>query len=183
MLCARGTGTVKVLTSAWSGLGERDSGDGHGHVVGTPLYMAPESARGAEYVSAPSDVYAVGAVAYALVTGQQVFTGNSGVEIIGHHMHSAPVPPSERLGRPLDPFLERLILDCLAKRPADRPADAGAVLEAIESGWKGPAWTQREARLWWATKAPPMLQARRALEAILRPAKRSDGLRSPRRRP
>ena len=103
-------------------------------------------------------------MAYALVTGQQVFTGNSGVQIIGHHLHSAPVPPSERLGDAIDPFLERLILACLAKRPEDRPADAGAVIQEIEEGWTGPAWTQRNAREWWDTRRPALLVARRAAE-------------------
>jgi hypothetical protein len=106
-----------------------------------------------------------GAVAYALVTGQHVFAGESGAEIIGHHIHQAPVPPGERLGRPIDPFLERLILDCLAKRPEERPKDAGAVIERIEEGWKGVPWTQRDARAWWETRAPAMLAARRAAEA------------------
>jgi serine/threonine-protein kinase len=55
--------------------------------------MAPEGAGGAMLVGPRSDVYAVGAVAYALVTGHLVFSGKSEVEIIGHHLHSAPVPP------------------------------------------------------------------------------------------
>ena len=150
-------GLVKELRS------ESEAGvTGMGLVVGTPLYMAPESAAGAEHTGPASDVYAVGAIAYALLTGHQVFTGNSGVEIISHHLHSAPVPPSERLGHAVDPFLERLILACLAKRPEARPADAGALLQELEDGWTGPpgrsgrpasggrrrprpCWTQRRA--------------------------------------
>ena len=169
MLCERGGvfdvvkvldfGLVKELDSA-----EKADVTGMGHLVGTPLYMAPESASGAEHVGPRSDVYAVGAVAYALLTGHQVFGGKSSAEIIGHHLHSAPVSPSERLGRPVDPFLERLILACLAKRPEDRPADAGVVIQEIEEGWTGPAWTQREAKAWWDTKAQPLLAARRAAE-------------------
>jgi serine/threonine protein kinase len=169
MLCERGAvydvvkvldfGLVKELGSA-----EQAEVTGTGHVVGTPLYMAPESALGAEHVGPRSDVYAVGAVAYALVTGHQVFTGGSSAQIIGHHLHSTPVPPSERLGRPIDPFLERLILACLAKRPEDRPADAGAMVREIEGGWTGPAWTQHDAKEWWDTIAQPLLVARRAAE-------------------
>jgi hypothetical protein len=106
----------------------------------------------------------VGGVAYALITGQPVFTGKSGVDVIGHHLHSIPLPPSERLSVAVDPFLERLILNCLSKRPEDRPADAGALLAQIEEGWKGETWTQAEARVWWETRAPAMLEARRAAE-------------------
>ena len=134
-----------------------------GHFVGTPLYMAPESVLSAN-VTPRSDVYAVGAVAYALLTGRSVFAGNSGAEIVGHHIHTRPVPPSERLGREVSPMLERLVLDCLAKKPQDRPADAGAVLQQLEEGWTGARWTQRDARLWWETQASAMLAARRAAE-------------------
>jgi serine/threonine-protein kinase len=103
-------------------------------------------------------------VGYALLTGRNVFAGNSGAEIVSHHIHTKPVPPSERLGRDVDAFLEGLVLACLAKRPEERPADAGAVLQQIEDGWKGPSWTQREAREWWETRAPALLAARRAAE-------------------
>jgi serine/threonine-protein kinase len=135
-----------------------------GLVVGTPLFMAPESVNSSAFVTARSDVYAVGAMAYALVTGQHVFTGSSGMEIVAHHLGSRPVPPSERLGREVTPFLERLILACLSKRPEDRPADAGALLQALEEQWTGARWTQRDAREWWETRAPAMLEARRATE-------------------
>ena len=114
-------------------------------------------------------MYAVGALAYSLVTGQHVFAGKSGAEVIGHHLHSKPQSPSERLGRTLDPFLEGLILACLSKRPEDRPADAGALLEQLEQGWTGAAWTQRDAREWWQTRAPAMLATRRAVEATRLP--------------
>jgi eukaryotic-like serine/threonine-protein kinase len=170
MLCERG-GTYDVVKVLDFGLvkelgGGNDSGvTGMDHLVGTPLYMAPEAVVAAANVTPRSDVYAVGAVAYALVTGEQVFRGKSGAEVIGHHIHTAPVRPSERLGREVTPFLERLILACLSKQPEHRPADAGALLRQLEEGWTGPAWTQREARAWWETHAPPMLAARRAAEA------------------
>jgi eukaryotic-like serine/threonine-protein kinase len=169
ILCERG-GTFDVVKVLDFGLvKDLDSGEDSGvtamgHVVGTPLYMAPEGARGAANVDSRSDVYSVGAVAYALLTGQQVFTGDSGVEIISHHLFTPPTPPSERLGRPVDPFLEGLIMECLAKQPEGRPADAGVLIQRIEEGWTGAAWTQRDAREWWDTKAAPMLAARRAAE-------------------
>jgi serine/threonine-protein kinase len=168
IICERG-GTCDVVKVLDFGLVKELDSDDSGvtkaeHVVGTPLYMSPEGVLSATNVSPRSDVYAVGAVAYALVTGQQVFSGNSGVEIIGHHLHTAPVPPSERLGRPIEPFLERLILQCLSKSPDDRPADAGAMLTLLEDGWTGAAWTQREARAWWETRAPALLATRREAE-------------------
>ena len=142
MLCERGGvyDVVKVLDFGLvKELGAEDDAavTAMGHIVGTPHYMSPEGVSGASNVGPRSDVYAVGAVAYALVTGQHVFAGKSGVEIIGHHLHSTPIAPSERLGRALDPFLERLILACLSKRPEERPADAGAVLAAARGGLDG----------------------------------------------
>jgi hypothetical protein len=83
--------------------------------------MAPESINRSTPVDARSDVYSVGGVAYALITGQPVFTGKSGVDIIGHHLHSIPLPPSKRLGVAVDPFLERLILQ-LPVQASGRPA-------------------------------------------------------------
>jgi len=168
MLCERG-GLYDVVKVLDFGLVKDVATDDAGltaahHIVGTPLYMAPESINRSTPVDARSDVYAVGGVAYALITGQPVFTGKSGVEIIGHHLHSIPLPPSERLSVAVDPFLERLILNCLSKRPEDRPADAAALLAQIEEGWRGDTWTQAEARVWWETRAPAMLEARRAAE-------------------
>jgi len=169
MLCERG-GTYDVVKVLDFGLVKElaaieDSGvTAAGHIVGTPHYLAPEGITGAANVDARSDVYAVGAVAYALVTGGHVFAGKSGAEVIGHHLHSAPKPPSERLGRAIDPSLERLILDCLSKKPEDRPANAMVLLERLEERWTGGAWTQREAREWWQTRAQAMLEARRATE-------------------
>jgi serine/threonine protein kinase len=170
MLCERGGfyDVVKVLDFGLvKELGaEDDAGVTKvGHIVGTPHYIAPEGVSGTSSVGPAADVYAVGALAYSLLTGQHVFAGKSGAEIIGHHLHSKPQPPSEKLGRMLDPFLEGLILACLSKRPEDRPADAGALLEQLEQGWTGAAWTQRDAREWWQTRAPAMLASRRAIEA------------------
>jgi serine/threonine protein kinase len=170
MICERGGvyDVVKVLDFGLvkeTGAADDSGVTAVGHIVGTPQYLAPEGvALGATGMGPRADVYAVGAVAYALLTGQRVFSGKSGAEIIGHHLHSAPVPPSERLGRPVEPSLERLILACLSKRPEERPEDAGDVLRRLDDEWRGSAWTQRDAREWWETRAPAMLEARRAEE-------------------
>jgi serine/threonine protein kinase len=170
MLCERGGAFDVVKVLDFGLVKELDAPDdagltGVGHVVGTPMYMAPEVVVAPSAVGPRSDVYAVGAIAYGLVTGQHVFEGKSGTEIVAHHLHTRPIPPSDRLGRAVSPFLERLILASLAKRPEDRPADAGALLVLLEEEWTGPAWTQREAREWWQTRAPAMLAARKAAEA------------------
>jgi serine/threonine protein kinase len=169
MLCERG-GAYDVVKVLDFGLVKELGADDDagltkvGHVVGTPLYMAPETVVSPEEVGPASDVYAVGAIAYGLVTGKHVFEGKSSAEIMAQHLHTPPVTPSIRIERKVDPFLERLILACLAKRPQERPSNAGELLAQIEEEWKGAIWTQREAREWWETRAPAMLAARRAQE-------------------
>ena len=64
-------------------------------------YMAPEAIRTPGDLDARSDLYALGAVAYFLVTGQHVFAGRNAMEVCGHHLHTRPEPPSARLGRAL----------------------------------------------------------------------------------
>ena len=109
---------------------------------------------------ARSDLYAVGAVAYFLLTGQHVFDGRTVIEICSHHLHTPPVPPSERLGRPVPAALEAVVLACLAKDPARRPQSAGAAAAALEDCAVGP-WTDDDARAWWAAKGRALAAARR----------------------
>jgi len=115
---------------------------------GTPLYMAPEAIRDATGAGEPSDVYALGAVAYFLLTGSPPFAGATVVEVCAAHLHSAPEPPSQRLSKPLFPGLEALVLACLAKAPEARPAGAAGLLERLER-LALPAWSLEDARAWW----------------------------------
>ena len=103
-------------------------------LVGTPLYMAPEALKGEGTVDARSDLYALGAVAYFLLTGTPVFQARTVLEVFAHHLSTPPETPSVRLGRPIDPDLERLVLQCLAKspgRPAARRPRVAAGLDAV----------------------------------------------------
>jgi serine/threonine-protein kinase len=92
-------------------------------LAGTPLFMAPETITRPDDVDARVDIYAVGAVAYFLVTGTPPFDGNSVVEVCSHHLHTTPSSPSERLGSAVPAKLDALILRCLAKEPRQRPDD------------------------------------------------------------
>ena len=75
-------------------------------ITGTPLYIAPETVTAPETVDARTDLYALGAVGYWLLTGTHVFGGKSILEVCAHHLHSVPDPPSARLGAPVSPDLE-----------------------------------------------------------------------------
>src|SRR6185436_15886272 len=98
--------------------------------LGTPAYMSPEMALG-ETVDARTDIYALGCVAYFLLTGELVFGGENTVNLIAKHLKSEPVPPSQRTTQPIPSALERLIMKTLAKDPANRPQSAKELAEAL----------------------------------------------------
>ncbi len=120
--------------------------------TGTPAYMAPELVSG-DPVDGRTDLYALGCVGYFLLTGQLVFEGQTAMQVILKHIQASPVPPSTRLGRPLPPALEELILRCLAKEPAERPSGAAELAEGLERSGAG-EWSQHDARAWWESRAP-----------------------------
>jgi len=136
-------GLVKIVE------GSRDANLTHDGVVsGTPQYLAPEALTDPETVDARTDLYSLGAVGYFMLTGEQVFTGNI-VEICGHHMHTDPTPPSELLGRELPAELETLVMQCLAKKPDERPQSAAEVRQRLAACRSIPRWRQADARKWW----------------------------------
>jgi serine/threonine protein kinase len=103
-----------------------------------------------DQVDARTDLYALGAVGYWLLTGTHVFGGTSVVEVCAHHLHSVPDPPSARLAAPVAADLEAILLACLAKRPEDRPASAQALRERLRACAAWGLWTDERAAQWWA---------------------------------
>jgi hypothetical protein len=122
-------------------------------IMGTPLYLSPEAITRPATVDGRSDLYALGGVAYYLLTGSVVFEAASVVEICGHHLHTAPMPMSERLGRPLPTQLEAIVLRCLEKDPARRPQSARELRDELLA-LRIPAWTEASARAWWDAVRP-----------------------------
>jgi eukaryotic-like serine/threonine-protein kinase len=128
-------------------------------ILGTPLYLSPEAITSAADVDAKSDLYALGAVGYYLLTGEHVFEGATVVEICVKHIEATPVPPSERVSSKIPPELDRVILDCLAKDPGRRPQSALELQERLRN--TGVAeWTPREARAWWQEHETALLARR-----------------------
>jgi len=140
-------------------------------IAGTPLYMAPEAISKPDTIDGRSDVYAVGAVAYFLLTGHHVFEAGTVLEVCSKHMLETPVPPSERLGKTLPADLEAIVLGCLAKDRDARPASA-AVLRASLLACKDAASNDLPAaRVWWQTlRASQNERSRAADETRVGPA-------------
>jgi serine/threonine-protein kinase len=115
--------------------------------------MAPEAIRDPGSADPRSDLYAVGAVGYYLLTGTPVFSGRGPIETIHHHLTTQPESLSKRLGRALPGELEALVLACLAKDPAERPESARALARALEACAGVPAWNENEAQGWWHERA------------------------------
>jgi serine/threonine-protein kinase len=118
-------------------------------IVGTPLFMAPESISSPRDVDRRADIYALGAVAYYLLVAAPVFTAETVIEVCTHHLYSEPVPPSERVSQAVPPGLERIVLRCLSKDPASRFATARALLQALSELEDVEPWSEEQARAWW----------------------------------
>ncbi|HET6146037.1 MAG TPA: serine/threonine-protein kinase [Polyangia bacterium] len=105
-----------------------------GVVVGTPEYMSPEQASG-DPADHRSDIYSVGVILFEMVTGQRPFDAPSAREIMVQHVMAAPPRPSklQRFGAGVPAALEELILDCLKKRPQDRPQSMMEVEQRLET--------------------------------------------------
>jgi serine/threonine protein kinase len=117
--------------------------------LGTPLYMSPEAVEHPNAVDARSDLYSLGAVGYFLVTGQPLFDWLTLGEVLMHQVKDMPMRPSERLGRPVSPDLEELLMRCLAKNPDARPANARELDEALSRCQRNGDWTREMSEDWW----------------------------------
>lgn len=141
-------GLVKELKEDSDGLSRA------GQIAGTPLYMAPEAILSPSSVGPASDIYALAATAYFLVTGTHVFDGLTAAAICAAHLDDEPEPPSARLKRTVPPRLEAIILRGLAKRPADRFASVVELRDALLACDIEP-WSEADARAFWRDVPPP----------------------------
>jgi serine/threonine protein kinase len=118
-------------------------------LTGTPLYMSPEAIQAPNLVDARSDLYAVGAVGFFLLTGQPVFDAASIVELCQKHITAIPDTPSKRTGRQISEELEATLMACLEKSPFKRPASARELSQRLSRCPAAGKWSVDEADLWW----------------------------------
>ena len=137
---------------------EVENGQTHtGEPIGTPSYMAPEQALGSREIGPFTDVYALGAILYEMLTGRPPFKGSSPIETIEQVIHDDPVPPSRLSRIPRD--LETICLKCLEKQPHKRYASTKELADELNRYLAGqPIKTRRTPTLEragkWAWRNP-----------------------------
>ena len=124
--------------------------------TGTPAYMAPETILGEAEVDRRADVYALGCVAYYLLTGQLVFEAESSMKMLMQHLHAQPVPPSHRTELPIPRDLDDLVLACLQKDPNLRPQNAGELFRMACECRTCEGWNTDMAQAWWDVHLPEL---------------------------
>jgi serine/threonine-protein kinase len=128
-----------------------------GQTPGTPAYMAPEMALG-EAVDGRADIYALGCVAYYLLTAQLVFDADTAFQMIARHLQNEPSHPSLRTENHIPRALDKLVLTCLEKEPQERPQSAAELARALGS-IDVLSWGSEEAGRWWSANAPVPLSS------------------------
>jgi serine/threonine-protein kinase len=122
--------------------------------TGTPAYMAPEIILGEGDVDRRADVYAVGCVAYYLLTGQLVFEADTSMKMLLQHVHAQPIPPSQRSELDIPRELDEVVLACLQKDPNLRPQNAEELFRLVCRCQHCFTWEQPEAKRWWEMHLP-----------------------------
>jgi len=152
-------GLVKAVANKGDG---QSLATAQGMTPGTPSYMAPELALG-EKVDGRADLYALGCVAYYLLTGQLVFEADNMLAMVARHLSTVPVPPSQRTATHIPAVLERIVMQCLEKNPADRPQSAAALARSL-AAIDEVRWSEEQGKQWWMANVPAAVD-NRALSA------------------
>ena len=125
-----------------------------GVVLGTPAFLAPELMSGEGTFDGRADIYSLGCVAFWLLTGRPPFEARDAMTVLMHHSSTVPSPPSMLSGQVIPDQLDALVLECLSKDPALRPASAEVLRERLEALPIADPWNQRRARGWWQQHEP-----------------------------
>jgi len=143
---------------------------------GTPAFMAPEAVFGDPAPDHRADIYALGCVGYWLLTGGFVFEATTAARMLTQHLEAQPLPPSRRTELEIPPELDAIILDCLAKRPADRPGSTAELSRRLAACPVRGTWTDQRAHEWWDRHLPVGKPPDRTEAAPVRPLGFSTGL-------
>lgn len=127
-------------------------------LAGTPAFMAPEMALNPLNVDGRADLYALGCVAFWLLTGRVVFEADTPTATLLAHVQGEPPAPSSAAEQDVPELLDRIVLDCLGKDPAARPATAEALSARLAAVPCQQPWTGDDAARWWEAHAPSVIQ-------------------------
>lgn len=144
-------GLVKALGES---VGAAPALTGENWIAGTPAFIAPEQALGRTDLDGRADIYALGCVAYWLLTGNLVFTAETPVALLMRHAQDPASAPSSRSELPIPLELDRIILACLAKDPAERPQTARELSRRLLEVEGAEGWSEDRARSWWEEHLP-----------------------------
>lgn len=124
-----------------------------GSLTGSPLYMSPEQAMGETQADHRSDIYALGGVAFFMLTGRPPFESSSTMKVLLSHLNEPAVAPSTvrnpTTSSKISPQLDAIVLKCLAKAPEDRFQSTRELAEALNQTPEASQWTDRLAEHWW----------------------------------
>ena len=144
-------GLVKPIKEEASAIVTRE-----GTVTGSPLYMAPEQIMRTHAADRRTDIYAMGAIAYFLLTGRPPFLGSDSMAVMVAHARD-PVEPPSRLRSDVPADLEMVVLRCLEKKPEDRYQDAESLASALSACADAGNWSAVQAEAWWRENEPRAL--------------------------
>ncbi len=119
-----------------------------GPLIGTPRYVAPEMLRAGGKLSPATDFYALGLVAYFLLSARHAFDGNSAAEILGKQRHCAPLELTSLVPE-LSSDLASVVHWCLEKKPSERPQSGRALRTALRECRDADRWDGAAAQEWW----------------------------------
>ena len=124
-------------------------------LTGTPAYMPPERVVGGA-ADERSDIYSLGCVAYWMLTGRTVFTGEP-MAVMIHHARTPPKPPSTISPSTIPERLEQIVLACLEKTPQKRPSSALDLWNQLGEVALAAPWTHERAEQWWREHLPGLV--------------------------
>jgi hypothetical protein len=156
-LCDRGgiPDCVKVLDFGLvreyrGGNGDPLNAAGSRVIEGTPWFTPPEAIRGTSPIGPSSDIYALGALGYFLLTRHYIFDAKTVEEIHQKQLTAAPIPPGRRTENPISAEMEQILLRCLEKDAAARPQSAGELRALLQGCAAAGDWPLEARTAWWA---------------------------------
>ncbi len=125
-----------------------------GSISGTPAFLAPEAITGENPVDGRTDLYALGCVAWWLLTGRYVFGGSTAMQIMLKHAKDEPDAAALHSEHELPEALKAIVLSCLAKDPEDRPGSAADLDDKLAKLELAEPWDGDRAHRWWDVHQP-----------------------------